>query len=263
MSLTGTPRPAADAAVAVAVSGLSVRIASREILRGISAGFARGRVTAVIGPTGCGKTTLLRSLNRLNDQRPGMRVEGEILLEGQSVYGRGRDVRDLRRRIGMLFQRPNPFPQSIRENVALGARVHGLWRREEVDRRVEELLRRVGLWDAVHDRLGSSPFALSGGQQQLLCMARALAVDPQVLLLDEPTSALDPHSTARIEELIGSLRERITVVFVTHNLQQAARCADEVLFLLAGEVVEQAPVGDFFQRPADLRSRAYIEGKPV
>ncbi len=261
MSLTGTEAAAGDQALAV--RGLRVRLGAREVLKGVSASFARGRVTAVIGPTGCGKTTLLRSLNRLNDQRPGFSFEGEIELNGANIYSRATDVRELRRRIGMLFQRPNPFPQSIRENVALGARVHGLWRRDEVHRRVEELLRQVGLWDSVHDRLASTPFALSGGQQQLLCLARALAVNPEVLLLDEPTSSLDPNSTARIEELIAGMRQRITVVFVTHNLQQAARCADEVLFLLAGEAVEQSPVDRFFDRPTDERSRAYIEGRPV
>jgi phosphate transport system ATP-binding protein len=163
----------------------------------------------------------------------------------------------------MLFQRPNPFPQSIRENISLGARIHGLWSKGEVTSRTETVLRDVGLWDAVGDRLGNTPFMLSGGQQQLLCLARALAVEPEVLLLDEPTSSLDPRSTARIEELIAGLKDKMTVVFVTHNLPQAARCSDQVLFVLDGEAVEFAPTKQFFQDPADARSRAYVEGGTV
>ncbi len=259
MSLTGTEAAAGDHALAV--RDLRVRLGARDVLKGVSASFARGRVTAVIGPTGCGKTTLLRSLNRLNDQRPGFSFEGEIELNGANIYSRATDVRELRRRIGMLFQRPNPFPQSIRENVALAARIHGLWSRAEVPERTEKVLREVGLWDAVRDRLSSAPFALSGGQQQLLCLARALAVEPEVLLLDEPTSSLDPGSMSRIEELIAALRERMTVIIVTHNLQQAARVADEVCVLLDGSLVEQAPAAAFFRGPSDERSRAYVEGR--
>ena len=185
------------------------------------------------------------------------------MFNGNDIYERGTNVRDLRRRVGMLFQRPNPFPQSIRENVSLGPRIHGLWQRKEVAGRTEQELRDVGLWEAVGDRLHSTPFMLSGGQQQLLCLARALAVEPEVLLLDEPTSSLDPHSTTRIEELIQQLKRHMTVVFVTHNLQQAARCADDVLFMLAGEKVEFAPASRFFSNPSDARSRAYVEGRPA
>ena len=244
---------------AVTLKDARVGFGASQVLNGVSARIARDKVTALIGPTGCGKTTLLRTINRLHDHRPGFRLDGSIPLEGRSIYGRGIDVRDLRRRMGMLFQRPNPFPQSIQENVSLGARIRGLWQRSEVRAKTEGLLRDVGLWDAVHDRLGISPFMLSGGQQQLLCMA--LAVEPEVLLLDEPTSSLDPYGTGRIEELIAGFRGRKTVVFVTHNLQQAARCADDVLFMMAGEAIEQAPVRDFFDSPADARSRAYLEGR--
>ena len=245
----------------LSVEELFVQFGDRKVLKGVNGKFASGKVTALIGPTGCGKTTLLRCLNRLHDNRAGVRIDGRVLLNGDDIYDRGTNVRDLRRRVGMLFQRPNPFPQSIRENVSLGARIHGLWNRQTTPGRTEEVLRDVGLWDAVGDRLNSTPFMLSGGQQQLLCLARALAVEPEVLLLDEPTSSLDPHSTARIEELLSELKRRMTVVFVTHNLQQAARCADDVLFMLGGEVVEAAPADQFFSSPVDARSRAYVEGR--
>ncbi|MFZ0995524.1 MAG: phosphate ABC transporter ATP-binding protein [Candidatus Dormiibacterota bacterium] len=250
-------KPQAD----LSVDELSVQFGERKIVKGVSATFAQGKVTALIGPTGCGKTTLLRALNRLHDSRPNVRIGGRVMLDGRDVYERGTNVRELRRRVGMLFQRPNPFPQSIRENISLGPRIHGIWQRHEVARRTEQELRDVGLWEAVGDRLNSTPFMLSGGQQQLLCLARALAVEPDVLLLDEPTSSLDPHSTNRIEELIKQLKHRMTVVFVTHNLQQAARCADDVLFMLAGEKVEFAPASQFFSNPSDARSRAYLEGR--
>jgi len=248
-------------AAGMTVQELRVRFGMREVLHGITAAFATRRVTALIGPTGCGKTTLLRSLNRLHDGRPGAQISGSVQLGTEDVYGPRANVRELRRRIGMLFQRPNPFPQSIRENVALAARVHGLWSRAESAQRTEAVLREVGLWDQVGDRLASAPFTLSGGQQQLLCLARALAVEPEVLLLDEPTSSLDPHTSGRIEELIASLRERMTVIIVTHNLQQARRVADDVCFLVEGQLVERAPADRFFTAPQDERSRAYVEGR--
>lgn len=247
----------------LSVEDLFVSFGPRQVLRGISVGFAAGKVTALIGPTGCGKTTLLRCLNRLHDSRPGAQIDGRVLLDGEDIYRRSANVRDVRRRVGMLFQRPNPFPQSIRENISLGPRIHGLWSNGEVASRTEAVLREVGLWDAVGDRLDSTPFMLSGGQQQLLCLARALAVEPEVLLLDEPTSSLDPRSAARIEELIAGLKDKMTVVFVTHNVPQAARCSDHVLFVLDGEEVEFAPTKQFFQDPADARSRAYVEGGTV
>ncbi len=251
----------ARAGTGVAVDGLRVRFGAREVVHGVTVGFHAHRVTALIGPTGCGKTTVLRALNRLHDGRPGVHISGSVRIGDEEVYDPRADVRDLRRRIGMLFQRPNPFPLSIRENIALAARIHGLWSRQDAAERTEAILREVGLWEAVRDRLGQAPFLLSGGQQQLLCLARALAVEPDVLLLDEPTSSLDPGTTARIEELISALRDKMTIIIVTHNLQQARRVADEVCLLLDGEVVEQAPADRFFQAPADERSRAYVDGR--
>ncbi len=247
----------------LSVGELSVRFAERFVLHGIDVTFPVGKITALIGPTGAGKTTLLRALNRLHDLRPHVRISGKVLLHGRDIYAEDTDVRDLRRRVGMLFQRPNPFPQSILDNVRLAPRVHGMWQRKESNARAEALLRDVGLWDAVQDRLGGTPYMLSGGQQQLLCLARALAVEPEVLLLDEPTSSLDPRTTNRIENLVTSLRERVTTVFVTHNLAQASRTADYVLFMEDGRGVEFAPAKEFFNTPRDERSRAFIAGDAI
>ena len=245
----------------VAVRDLTVRHGSKVILDGIAAEFRPRRITAIVGPTGCGKTTLLRCINRMHDQTPGMRVSGSVIIDGVDVYNPGVGARGVRRRVGMLFQRPNPFPQSIADNVSLAPRAHGLVSRRDAGRLVEERLTEVGLWDEVKNRLGSSPFALSGGQQQLLCLARALALSPEVLLLDEPTSALDPSATERIEALLRGIAERVTVIFVTHNLAQANRISDDVLFLMAGHAVEAAPARVFFHAPADERSRAYVSGR--
>jgi phosphate transport system ATP-binding protein len=252
--------------VAGAVGGVDVRdlrvlYREAEILHGVSATFRPRAVSAIVGPTGCGKSTLLRAINRMHDSTPGMRVTGSVTIGGEEVYGRGVAVRGLRRRVGMLFQRANPFPQSIADNVSLAPRAHGLVSRHQVASLVEEHLTLVGLWDAVRDRLDRSPFLLSGGQQQLLCLARTLALAPEVLLLDEPTSALDPDTTEHVEGLIKELSHRVTVLIVTHNLAQANRIADDVLFLMAGSVVECAPAQAFFKNPADERSRAYISGR--
>jgi phosphate transport system ATP-binding protein len=248
-------------AAGVTVQDLKVRFKDSEILHGISTVFEPNKVTAIVGPTGCGKTTLLRAINRMHDHVTGMRVDGSIVVEGVDIYGAEINVREVRRRVGMLFQRPNPFPRSIAENVGLAPRAHGLANRSNVQELVEDQLKLVGLWDAVSNRLGGSPFGLSGGQQQLLCLARTLALSPNVILLDEPTSALDPDTTERIEALMKTLSEKMTVLIVTHNLAQASRISDNVLFLMKGDVVESTSARTFFHDPADERSRAYVSGR--
>jgi phosphate transport system ATP-binding protein len=248
-------------ATAMRVEGLRVRAGSKELLHGVDASFPSHQVTAIIGPTGCGKTTLLRTLNRMHDASSDLTVSGRVLLGGRDIYTQVRGVRELRRRVGMVFQRPNPFPVSIMENLTVGPRIHGLAHRSELHGVAESRLREVGLWDAVRDRLKSSPFSLSGGQQQLLCFARALSVQPDVLLLDEPTSSLDPITTGHIEDLITELGSRVTVIMVSHNLAQVARVSNNVLFLLAGDRVEFADKQTFFHNPSDPRTREYVAGE--
>ena len=250
---------ASDAAVRV--RDLSVRLGQRALIDGISVTFPYRRITAIVGPTGSGKTTLLRAVNRMHDSSPGMSVHGDVSVGDMEVYSQGVNLRALRRRVGMLFQRANPFPQSIEDNVALAPRSHGMVTKAQARELVEERLLEVGLWNAVKDRLGQSPFSLSGGQQQLLCLARTLALSPEVLLLDEPTSALDPGTTEHIESLLKRLRERVTVLIVTHNLAQALRISDEVVFLMAGKLVEHATANKFFHDAADERSREYVSGR--
>jgi phosphate transport system ATP-binding protein len=245
----------------MSVNDLRVRVPEKELLHGVDAVFPRNEVTAIIGPTGCGKTTLLRTLNRLHDAGSGISVSGRVLLGERDIYRDFPNARELRRRVGMLFQRPNPFPQSIQENVSIGPRIHGMASGARLRNLVQEKLHEVGLWDAVKDRLKGSPFQLSGGQQQLLCLSRALSVEPDVLLLDEPTSSLDPNTTTHIEQLISRLRERMTVIMVSHNIGQVGRVADNVLFLLAGDKVEFADKRTFFDHPADQRSREYVAGE--
>ena len=218
-------------------------------------------VTAIIGPSGCGKSTLLRSFNRMNDLIPGVRVEGEARVAGMDVFGPGTDVVELRRRVGMVFQRPNPFPKSIFENVAFGLRMLGLKNRVEIEARVEDSLKRAALWEEVKDRLHRSALQLSGGQQQRLCIARCLAVEPEVILMDEPASALDPTATARIEELALELKSRYTLVVVTHNMQQAARISDRTAFMLSGELVEIDETKRLFTRPREKVTEDYITGR--
>lgn len=239
---------------------LNLYYGNNHALKGVTLSVPRQAVTALIGPSGCGKSTFLKSLNRMNDLVPGVKVYGDVHFEGQNIYA-DYDVVELRKRIGMVFQKPNPFPMSVYENVAYGPRVHGIKQRQELDNIVEKSLRAAALWDEVKDRLKKSALGLSGGQQQRLCIARVLAVEPDVMLMDEPTSALDPISTSKIEELIGSLKERYTILIVTHNMQQAGRIADRTAFFLHGEVVEYDETARMFENPRDKRTEDYITGR--
>jgi phosphate transport system ATP-binding protein len=234
---------------------------AQQALRNITLDIPSNSVTAIIGPSGCGKSTLLRAFNRMNDLIPGVRTRGEVLVSGANVLEAATDVVALRRRVGMVFQRPNPFPKSIFENAVFGLRMLGLRDRLELEARVEDSLRRAALWEEVKDRLGHPALRLSGGQQQRLCIARCLAVDPEVLLMDEPASALDPTATARIEELMLDLKERYTIVVVTHNMQQAARVSDRTAFLLSGELVEVGATKELFTRPRVKLTEDYITGR--
>ena len=222
--------------------------------------FRSNRITAFIGPSGCGKSTLLKTLNRMNDLVEGCRIEGKVLLDGEDIYGK-LDVNHLRKRVGMVFQKPNPFPMSIYDNIAYGPRTHGVRSRVKLDEIVERSLRSAAIWDEVKDRLKASALGLSGGQQQRLCIARALAVEPEVLLMDEPTSALDPISTSRVEELALQLKKDYTIVMVTHNMQQAARISDKTAFFLLGEMVEFGTTERIFSMPKDKRTEDYITGR--
>ncbi len=241
---------------------IHVSYGEKEALKGVSIDIHDDRVTAFIGPSGCGKSTFLRCLNRMNDTIPGARVTGEITLDGNDINGPDMDVVQLRARVGMVFQKPNPFPKSIFENVAYGPRIHGLAQgKSELDAIVEKSLKRAGLWDEVKDRLQESGTALSGGQQQRLCIARAIAVDPEVILMDEPCSALDPIATAKIEELIHELRGRYAIAIVTHNMQQAARVSQRTAFFHLGVMVEYGRTKDIFTNPVESRTQDYITGR--
>ncbi len=220
-----------------------------------------GRVTAIIGPSGCGKSTFLRAINRMNDLIPGCTVQGRLALDGQDLYVPQLDVVALRRKVGMVFQKPNPFPKSIFDNVAYGPRIHGISSRTHLSEIVEQSLSRAGLWDEVKDRQHDNALRLSGGQQQRLCIARALAVDPEVLLMDEPASALDPRSTARVEELIDELSGQYTIIIVTHNMQQAARVSELTAFFYEGELIEFGPTKEIFTKPRQEKTEAYITGR--
>ena len=230
-------------------------------LKNISMTMESNTVTAFIGPSGCGKSTFLRLFNRMNDLIPGTRLTGECLVDGNDIYGKGVNVDELRKNVGMVFQKPNPFPKSIFENVAYGLRVNGVRDKAFIRQRVEESLAGAALWDEVKDKLKKSAYELSGGQQQRLCIARALAVSPSILLMDEPASALDPISTSKIEELIHSLKKEYTIVIVTHNMQQAARISDKTAFFLLGELVEMGPTEQVFANPVDKRTEDYISGR--
>ncbi len=238
---------------------LSVFYGRKQAVRDVTLAFPQREVVALIGPSGCGKSTVLRSLNRMNDRVPDVRIEGEVRFDGRNIYGADVDPVEIRRRIGMVFQRPNPFPKSIYDNVAFGPRINGYTGR--LDDVVERALTHAALWDEVKDRLRQSAVGLSGGQQQRVCIARALAVEPEILLMDEPASALDPIATQQIEELIYSLKQTLTVIIVTHNMQQAARVSDRTAFLYMGELVEYGPTRQLFTRPNEPRTEAYITGR--
>ncbi|MCS7234764.1 MAG: phosphate ABC transporter ATP-binding protein PstB [Armatimonadota bacterium] len=255
-------RPPEAVEAVLRVEDLRVWYGTQAALRGVTLDVPERRITAVIGPSGCGKSTLVRAINRMNELIPGVRTEGRVLFRGQDLYAPGVDPVEVRVRIGMVFQKPNPFPKSVYENVAFGLRLHRRLSRRELDERVERALRQAALWDEVKDHLHrKSGLELSGGQQQRLCIARALAVEPEVLLLDEPCSALDPISTARIEALMEDLKRDYTLVIVTHNMQQAARVSDFTAFLLDGELVEFGATEEVFTRPRDRRTEDYITGR--
>jgi phosphate transport system ATP-binding protein len=253
--------PAAGSAPRVAIRNLNFYYGATHALKNVSIDFPDRQTTAMIGPSGCGKSTLLRVLNRMYDLYPGQRAEGEVILGGENIIDPGVNLNSLRRRVGMVFQKPTPFPKSIYENVIFGVRLHERLSKAELDERVEWALTRSALWGEVKDRLHSSALGLSGGQQQRLCIARSIAVRPEVLLLDEPTSALDPISTLKIEELVDELKQDFTIVIVTHNMQQAGRCADQVAFFYLGELVETGPSSQIFTAPRERKTQEYITGR--
>lgn len=230
-------------------------------LHGISMAIEPNEITAFIGPSGCGKSTLLKSLNRMNDMVEGCKITGSITLDGQDIFGKDLDVNVLRKRVGMVFQKPNPFPMSVYDNVAYGPRIHGIKNKKQLDEIVERALKNAAIWDELKDRLKKSALGLSGGQQQRLCIARALACDPEVLLMDEPTSALDPISTSKIEDLVIELKKKYTVVIVTHNMQQAVRISDKTAFFLLGDLVEYGKTDEIFSNPKNKKTENYITGR--
>ncbi|MBR5260364.1 MAG: phosphate ABC transporter ATP-binding protein [Eggerthellaceae bacterium] len=240
---------------------LNLWYGSAHALKGVNLDIPENEITALIGPSGCGKSTFIKTLNRMNDLIPSVRVEGEVRYRDADIFDPSVDVNELRRQVGMVFQSPNPFPMSIYDNIAYGPRTHGVKGKAELDEIVERSLRGAAIWDEVKDRLKKNALGLSGGQQQRLCIARALAVEPQVLLMDEPTSALDPISTLKIEELAASLKERYTIVIVTHNMQQALRISDNTAFFLMGELVESGKTEQLFSMPQDKRTEDYITGR--
>ncbi|MBE0366248.1 phosphate ABC transporter ATP-binding protein [Pseudoalteromonas sp. MMG013] len=246
---------------ALEIKNLDLYYADKQALSNVNMLIPKGQVTAFIGPSGCGKSTLLRCINRMNDLVDTCRIEGEIILHGQNIYDKRVDVAALRRNVGMVFQRPNPFPKSIYENVVYGLRLQGIKDKRKLDEVVEKSLRGAALWDEVKDRLHDSAFGLSGGQQQRLVIARSIAIEPEVLLLDEPTSALDPISTLVIEELINDLKNKYTVVIVTHNMQQAARVSDQTAFMYMGELIEYADTNTLFTTPLKKKTEDYITGR--
>lgn len=245
----------------ISVENLNLHYGENHALKDVNMEIADHAITAFIGPSGCGKSTFLRCLNRMNDLVDGCRVEGKVILDGEDIYDKRVDTTLLRKKVGMVFQQPNPFPMSIYDNIAYGPRLHGIKNKKELDEIVERSLQGAAIFEEVKDRLHKSALGLSGGQQQRLCIARALAVSPEVLLMDEPTSALDPISTLKIEELMESLKKKYTVVIVTHNMQQAARVSDDTAFFLVGEVIEKNATSEIFARPQDKRTEDYITGR--
>ena len=243
------------------VNDLDLWYGAAQALHHVSLSVPEKSITALIGPSGCGKSTFLKTLDRMNNLIPGVRVEGQVLYRGEDIYAPSVDVNQLRREVGMVFQKPNPFPMSIYDNVAYGSRIHGVRNRAQLDELVEKSLRGAAIWDEVKDRLKKNALGLSGGQQQRLCIARALAVEPSVLLMDEPTSALDPISTSKIEELATELKKRYTIVIVTHNMQQALRISDNTAFFLLGELVEYGDTETMFSTPREKRTEDYITGR--
>ena len=246
---------------AFTVQNMDLYYGSFHALKNVNLNLASGEITAFIGPSGCGKSTFLKSLNRMNDLVEGCKITGDIRLMGEDIYDKRMDVSLLRRRVGMVFQKPNPFPMSVYDNIAYGPRTHGMRKKAELDEIVEKSLRDAAIWDELKDRLKKSALGLSGGQQQRLCIARALAVKPQDILMDEPTSALDPISTSKIEDLVMDIKKDYTIVMVTHNMQQAVRVSDTTVFFLLGEIVESGATGQMFSMPKDKRTEDYITGR--
>ena len=245
----------------LSVENLCLWYGSHQALKDINIEIPEKSITALIGPSGCGKSTFLKTLDRMNDLLPDVKITGSVLYKGEDIFDSSVDVSELRRQVGMVFQKPNPFPMSIYDNIAYGPRTHGVKNRAKLDEIVEKSLRGAAIWDEVKDRLKKNALGLSGGQQQRLCIARALAVEPEVLLMDEPTSALDPISTSKVEELATELKEKYTIVMVTHNMQQAARISDKTAFFLLGELVEMGPTERVFATPVDKRTEDYISGR--
>jgi phosphate transport system ATP-binding protein len=259
--LRGQAKPRGQWETCIKIDDLNLFYGEKQALHGINMEIAKNRATAYIGPSGCGKSTLLRCINRMNDLVDNVRIEGRILLENEDIYNKSVNVAALRRRVGMVFQKPNPFPKSIFENVAYGLRIQGINDKRTLDETVENALRGAAIWDEVKDRLNDNALGLSGGQQQRLVIARAIAIEPEVLLLDEPASALDPISTLKIEELINELKEKYTIVIVTHNMQQAARVSDYTAFMYMGELIEMGPTSELFTNPKKKQTEDYITGR--
>jgi phosphate transport system ATP-binding protein len=247
--------------IKIEVKDLSLYYGEKKALKEISMQIPRNKVTALIGPSGCGKSTFLRSINRMNDLIPSVKITGEMLVEGVNIYDKDVDVVNIRKKIGMVFQKSNPFPKSIYENIAYGPRINGIKDKTELDQIVETSLRQAAIWDEIKDRLGDSAMGLSGGQQQRLCIARTLAVNPDIVLMDEPASALDPISTSKIEELVHQLKEQYTIIIVTHNMQQAARTSDYTAFFYLGELIEMDKTKSIFTKPSKKQTEDYITGR--